>query len=120
MVNMWGVNAAAPFSMVYLGYGVGAIFANLLVRPFLGNENPPLKYNITTSPYLYSSFPSSIAVPSNSNIKIPYSVTAVLCFLVGVEHLIFFICAKKNRWDKLEIQEVSMVFVAFLNRRHFC
>jgi hypothetical protein len=117
---MWGVNAAAPFSIVYLGYGFGAIFANLLVRPFLGSENPPLTYNITGSPYLYSSFPSSIAVPSNSNIKIPYSVTAVLCFLVGVQHLILFMCAEKNRRDKLKIQEVSMVSVELLNRRHFC
>ncbi len=38
LLTMWGANAAAPLNIVQLGYGLGAIFVNLLVRPFLGNK----------------------------------------------------------------------------------
>jgi len=116
---MWGINAAAPLSMVFLGYGLGAIFVNLLVRPFLGNESPPMK-NITTFSYMNSSFSSPIVVPSNSNIQIPYFITAGLCFLIGIGHFIFFIFAMKNRRDRLKIQRVSLVLTEFLNCRQIC
>ena len=32
---MWGANAAAPLNTAHLGYGIGAVLVNLLVRPFL-------------------------------------------------------------------------------------
>ena len=81
--------------MIHLGYGLGAIFVNLLVRPFLGDEN--LRLNNTAS---------FVSVSSNSNIKIPYSIITGLCFLIGVGHLIYSIYAKKNSRKKLTIQEV--------------
>ncbi|CAF0927362.1 unnamed protein product [Didymodactylos carnosus] len=38
LLTMWGDHAAAPLNCVHLGYGFGAIFCNLLVRPFLGSS----------------------------------------------------------------------------------
>ena len=35
MLSMWGDHVAAPLNVVHLGYGFGAVFANLLVKPFL-------------------------------------------------------------------------------------
>ncbi len=106
ILGMWGVNAAAPLNMVHLGYGFGAIFANFLVRPFLGSENLQLN-NLTGSSSL-------MAVPLNSNIQIPYTISAILCFLVGIGHLLFFIRTEKSRREKIEIKQVCRVFAPYL------
>ncbi|CAF1382337.1 unnamed protein product [Adineta ricciae] len=66
MLTMWADNVAAPLNVVHLGYGFGAVFANLLVRPFL-SEN------------------------GQSNIRIPYSIVAIICFLITIGHLVFAI-----------------------------
>ena len=39
MLEMWSDNVGAPLNVVHLGFGIGAVFANLLVKPFLGEES---------------------------------------------------------------------------------
>ena len=76
---MWGVNAAAPLNLVHLGYGLGAIFVNLLVRPFISQNVLPV--NVT----------------NNKIIIVPYSITAILCFLIAIGHIFFYIAELRNR-----------------------
>lgn len=78
MLTMWGANAAAPLNIVQLGYGLGAVIVNLLVRPFL----------------------------TKGNLFIPYTITAVCCVLVAVGHLFFYIRGLKTHTETLEVHEV--------------
>jgi fucose permease len=106
---MWDTRVAAPLNIVHLGYGFGAIFANLLVRPFLHNDH---RYaNATISSQSNSTFSTSIPVPLNTNIRVPYLITGSLCFLIGIGHLIFFIQDQVKKSNKAETQQVSNVFI---------
>lgn len=87
---MWGDNAATPLNVVRLGYGVGAVSANLLVRPFLTTENSP-RNSTETKP----------------NIIIPYTITATLCSVIAVGHIYFYICALKARREKPNQRHLS-------------
>ncbi|CAF4163435.1 unnamed protein product [Adineta steineri] len=40
LLKMWTVNAAAPLNSVHLGYGLGAVFANLLIDYAAVSTNP--------------------------------------------------------------------------------
>ena len=72
MLSMWGDQVAAPLNVVHLGFGFGAMFSNLLVKPFLGesrlierssnNQTRMIKNEVT-------------------NIQVPYMVIAFLCFI---------------------------------------
>jgi fucose permease len=108
---MWDTRVAAPLNIVHLGYGFGAIFANLLVRPFLSNEN--LYVNVTVSSQFNSTLSTSISKPLNLDIRGPYLITAGLCFLTGVGHLIFFIQEQKKKQNKAVIQQASFIFIKF-------
>ncbi len=87
-----------------MGYGFGAIFANLLVRPFINNEDSHVngskscQYNSTSSISICSSL--------NSNIQVPYLISGSLCFLIGIGHLIFFMQNKINKSNQAEIEQV--------------
>jgi len=96
---MWSVNAAAPLNSVHLGYGLGAVFTNLLVRPFIAQK--VLSINVTNNQGLNSTL-SMV----NPNIVIPYSITAILCFLIAVGHLFFYVPELRNRRQKLQVQQV--------------
>jgi hypothetical protein len=101
---MWGVNAAAPLNTAHLGYGIGAVFVNLLVRPFLTKK--ALSTSVTHDPLGNSSSTSDNVTKANANIFIPYSITAALCVLIAAGHIFFYIQALKTRKDKLEVQQV--------------
>ena len=81
---MWTDHAAAPLSCAHLGYGIGAVFVNVLVRPFL-----------------------SSSTSSSSTLLIPYSITAVLCLVVALGHLLFYTRTLKNRRDPSELRQVK-------------
>ena len=93
MLSMWGDQVAAPLNVVHLGFGFGAMFSNLLVKPFLGesrlierssnNQTRMIKNEVT-------------------NIQVPYMVIAFLCFIVSIVHLIFSIREYRNRNESLE------------------
>lgn len=91
---MWGVNAAAPLNSVHLGYGLGAIFVNLLVRPFISQNVLP------------------IDVTNNKIIIIPYSITAILCFLIAIGHIFFYIADLRNRRQHETIKDNEVDYAA--------
>ena len=93
---MWGANAAAPLNTVQFGYGVGAVFVNLLVRPFLEKKIPSMD----------STSSSNTETETKANIFIPYTITAVLCIIIALGHLFFYIRALKIRKETLEVHEV--------------
>jgi fucose permease len=110
---MWDTRAAAPLNLVHFGYGFGAIFANLLVRPFLKNKN--LHVNTTISLSLNSTLSTSISAPLNSNIRVPYLITATLCFLIGIGHFIFLLREKNHKKVKIQEQKASDIFLETIN-----
>jgi fucose permease len=101
---MWGANAAAPLNSVHLGYGLGAVFVNLLVRPFISKNVLPI--NVTNNTGINSTLSMIDATKVNPNIIIPYSITAILCFLIAVGHIFFYVSELRNRRQKLQVQQV--------------
>jgi len=101
LLTMWGVNAAAPLNTAHLGYGIGAVLVNLLIRPFINQKDSSPNNEGVNSTLL-----SVNEIRENSNIVIPYSITAILCVLTAVGHAFFYVRALKTRREKLEIREV--------------
>jgi hypothetical protein len=102
MLTMWGGNAAAPLNTVQLGYGLGAVIVNLLVRPFLPKGVSPITSTLT----------STTVTEMKANIFIPYTITAVLCVLIAVGHLFFYIRSLKTGKEKLDVQETEVDYSA--------
>jgi hypothetical protein len=102
---MWGVNPAAPLNTAHLGYGIGAVFVNLLIRPFLTQHVLPIdiEQNVTVS--------SVNQIKANSNIFIPYSITAGLCLIIAGGHIFFYIREQKSQRHKAEIRQVDYTAV---------
>jgi hypothetical protein len=95
MLRMWGDNVAAPLNAVHLGYGFGAVFANLLVKPFLGEDKIS---NISSDNFTVS----TLIVKEIPKIKIPYSITGFVCLLICVGHLIFSIREHQIRRESIK------------------
>jgi fucose permease len=103
---MWGVNAAAPLNVTQAGYGIGAVLAILLVRPFLIQK--VLLTSVNDNEGMNSTRSSMNTTWADSNIVIPYSITAVLCVLIAVGHTYFYVRNLRNRKQKLEIRQVRI------------
>ncbi|CAF1334932.1 unnamed protein product [Rotaria sordida] len=103
MLTMWGDNVAAPLNIVHLGYGFGAVFANLLVLPFLGED-------ITNN--LPSNSSKVFIEKDESNILVPYSITAFLCLIIAIGHLIFSIREHRIRREALKNRPIDYVSVS--------
>ena len=102
---MWGDHAAAPLNAVHLGYGFGAVFANLLVGPFL-NKNEILSSDSTLTST------AVVVTRSLGNISVPYRITAGLCLLIAIGHLIFSIREYQTNRDVLPVQQADYAAVA--------
>lgn len=100
ILAMWGVNAASPLNIAQLGYGVGAIFVNVLVQPFLKENDLPM--NST-----HNMFTATNGTSSSSDIVVPYTIIGALCTLIAIGFTYFYIQELKNRRQKLLSQEVS-------------
>jgi fucose permease len=101
---MWGVNAAAPLNTAHLGYGIGAVLVNLLVRPFLTKNIPSI--NAADNQVVNSTLTSINTIKENSNIFIPYTIVAVLCALIAGGHIFFYLRELKSQRQKLEVRQV--------------
>jgi fucose permease len=101
---MWGANAAAPLNTAHLGYGIGAVFVNLLVRPFLTEK--VLTASIIADQGDNSTLLSNNTIKTNSNIVVPYIITATLCVLIAAGHIYFYIRALRTERQKSEVREV--------------
>ncbi|CAF4378853.1 unnamed protein product [Rotaria sp. Silwood2] len=104
LLRMWGDNAAAPLNSVHLECGLGAVFVNLLVRPFITQK--VLSINVTNHEGVYSTSSILNATKVNPSIVIPYSITEILCFLTAVGHIFFYIPELRKRRQKLQVQQV--------------
>jgi fucose permease len=104
---MWDTRVAAPLNMVHFGYGFGAILANLIVRPFLGNKKSYV--NATVSSELSSALSTSISTPLDADIRGPYLIGAGLCILIGIGYFVFFIQEQKTKRDKVKKEQASDV-----------
>jgi fucose permease len=104
---MWDTRVAAPFNMLHFGYGFGAILANLIVRPFLGNKSSYV--NATASSELNATLSTSISTLLDADIRGPYLIAAGLCILIGSGHLAFFIKEKKTKRHKVKKEQASDV-----------
>lgn len=105
ILTMWGNNAAAPLNTAHLGYGIGAVFVNLLVRPFLGSKvSSVISINDATRNV------TSIALHTanqHSNVLVPYTITASLCILIAIGHVFFYVKQLRNPREELQIQQVE-------------
>ena len=101
---MWGDNAAAPLNSVHFGYGAGAVFVNLLVRPFITQK--VLSIHVTYNEGINSTLSLINPTKVNSNIIIPFSITAILCFLIAVRHIFFYVVELRYRRQKLQVRQV--------------
>ncbi|CAF3548032.1 unnamed protein product [Adineta steineri] len=110
ILTMWGVNAAAPLNTAHLGYGIGAVCVNLLIRPFL-NPKGSLIDNLDTDE-INSTLSSSINnIRKNSHIVAPYTIVSILCVLTAAGHAFFYIQKLKNQRQQAEIGEIEYTAV---------
>jgi fucose permease len=103
LLTMWGGNAAAPLNTVHLGYGIGAVLVNFLVRPFITE-----KVLSDDDPVDSSTLSSVNEITAKSNIFVPYTITAVLCVLIAVGHIFYYIRELIPQKQKLEVRQVMM------------
>ncbi|CAF1425200.1 unnamed protein product [Adineta ricciae] len=89
LMTIWGIHSAPPLGAIRTGYGIGALLAILLVRPFL----------IETG--------SSVSHMSNGkfNITGPYLIAGSLCTLIALGHLFFASREAKNKRERLEFKQ---------------
>ena len=73
---MWSDHVAAPLNLVHLGYGFGAVLANLLIRRSGDEPIADRSLSMTNS-----------TSSSSENIKTSYWLTSFLCLIIGVAHL---------------------------------
>jgi hypothetical protein len=83
---MWGDHVTTPLNVVHLGYGIGAVFANLFVQQFVVKEKQM----------------NNTSISGKSPIQIPYSITSFLCLLISIGHIIFSI--REYRIRRLALQ----------------
>ncbi|CAF3907492.1 unnamed protein product [Rotaria sp. Silwood1] len=113
LLTMWGANAAAPLNSAHLGYGIGAVIVNLLVRPFLSQTSSSSSNNLINNNEEINSTLSSVdSRLTKSSIVIPYSITALLCLLTAGGHLFFYIKEQKSQRERLEIEQADYAAVS--------
>ncbi|CAF1453223.1 unnamed protein product, partial [Rotaria sordida] len=105
VLAMWDEHASTPLNTVNLGFGFGAVLANILVAQFLDEGQIELSNSNLKSTMETFSFSSS------TNIKIPYSITASLCLLIIIGHMIFAIYEHRTRRQILQVQQVNYTAV---------
>lgn len=76
------------------------MLVNLLVRPFLTKKHSVDQSLVNTT------LTSADGKEENSNIVIPYSITAILCGLLAAAHIFFYIKALKSERERLEVRQV--------------
>ena len=114
VIAMWGKNAASPVHALHFGFGVGAVLAPQIARPFLAERNvvsqnsaefstnisaveDPVAY-ITSTP-VTTKAPAPTDLPGlHSRIEIPYTISASLSFLFFLIFLGFYVkgCKRRN------------------------
>jgi hypothetical protein len=103
---MWGVNAAAPLNMVYLGFQIGVISRSILLDPFLTEKVSSINDSDNKGVDLISS--SFHMMKYDLNIVTLYSIIAVLSALIAIGHIFFYIREQQSQKQNLLTQQVIM------------
>jgi len=82
-------------NIVQLGYSLGAIFVNLIVRPFLGKKINSINPNDDEGIDLYNN-----GTTTESDIVVPYSITAGFCALMAIVYVYYYIHELKKSKTK--------------------
>jgi len=102
MLTMWKDDVSAPLNLVHLGFGIGAVVGNFLIKPHLPSEN----YSTTNSTLLVDENFLLERQLANRSIRYPYAISSAICFFIALGHLIIFIyeIVRQNR-SELDVDE---------------
>ena len=110
VMHMWGIKAAAPMHSLHFGFGLGALLAPQIARPFLSPDDnatdtqatymlPGLSWPVhsmhsgyyTMNTYANDSNDSPETNEDESRIEIPYSIVATFVLIFSFVVLAFYI-----------------------------
>ncbi len=116
VLGMWGKHAATPVHALHFGFGIGAVLAPQLARPFIAERNVGSKTadNVTVNGNVFNTTPpvETTSLPfSNSSqhwteerppgldsdIHIPYMISAAYSFVFFVIFLLFYLKGAQRR-----------------------
>lgn len=124
ILNLWNGISTSPLNAMHAGYGIGAILAIHIAKPFIAfdpyknshlmktfvNYTTPATYYITTS-YTNISNTSSFNTTSTSlnevNLQVPYWIAAFLSLGVSIMFFIIQLIenAKRKKYVSLQLQQ---------------
>jgi hypothetical protein len=90
-------------NIVQLGYSLGAIFVNLIVRPFLGKTSNSINPNDDRGFELPNN-----GTTTESDILVPYSITAGFCALMSIVFVYCYIHELKSRKQIYVVEQVMI------------
>lgn len=97
MLRMWGIKAAVPVHSLHTAFGIGALLAPQLARPFLGTALNVDVFNSSRNSSEHTNSTSYIADMSKATsfdmtaaIEYPYSIIAVFCLFMAVLFILLF------------------------------
>ena len=107
MLSMWGDAVSAPLNAVHLGFGFGAVGANLLVMPFLVPRAMNTFSNATTSMSMTTT-KLEVEVSRQSNLFPPHRISSLICLIIALGHLLIFVRQRsRDREVKREKKEID-------------
>ena len=92
MLRMWGVKAAVPVHALHTAFGIGAVIAPLIARPFLGvipddNNSVDDTYNTSLPANMSNTTPNDMTPAA---IQYPYSVIAAFTLLMAAIFVLLY------------------------------
>ena len=100
LLTMWKDFASSPLSCTHLGYGIGAFLLNLFIRPFILQDKPDSMKNFNETQFDSNG-------KSSRSIVIPYSFVSILCFIISIGHLTFYIQKRRTHRERVLVQQVN-------------
>ena len=101
-LRLWGKDAAAPVHALHFGFGIGAMIAPQLARPFISSQENRTENQTHQDP-------DAALAP----IEIPYSISAIITFTFSMVFLVFYIYDRfheSKTVTKPTIDDVKRIF----------
>ena len=115
--RMWGKKASVPLHALHLGFGIGALLAQQVCRPFISERLPGFDDDVTTggvntttsTPVEFgnSSVNSSVAEFESSQFHIPYMISCAITFSLALMCLFFYFFEKFHGLDLTSADDKS-------------
>ena len=84
---LWAERAAGPYNLLHSGFGLGAAIGPLISRPFLASDSDASGLNYTNDVISNGTTNASLA----SRIEYPYLFVGILCLLVAMVFVGFYV-----------------------------